>query len=377
MGMVCQCCFPCKSSNSSSHAWASAFVTHVCTRQDMDLLIKSAHDGWMGTKKLWASEVWSVVAKRKLEGSLFGPKYTLPPQPEPQPEVEEKPKESKNKMPSPFQERVNEPEAVPEISAAFPRATPVESNPVSMATKPPSEATEDEELKAAQESHMQRWTEMIESIGMLEQIDWLDDMGDTQENRDALIIIFMEGMNYCKMFMDGCLLPWRMENWPMCPRVWLGEFERCLKHMAKRNILPYWLKRPHDRNIREDASEGAEGFSDPGNYILDQLVHCWRLWHYCEGSRADMVIKQSIHEYGHRANQSSKGPVNLRGNIVEAMTKNLQTDGSKIDKGYHADYDPMWWTTAKPPQEKGSKGHWHSSASSSWSSGGWKGKSSW
>jgi len=149
MGMVCQCCFPCKSSNSSSHAWASAFVTHVCTRQDMDLLIKSAHDGWMGTKKLWASEVWSVVAKRKLEGSLFGPKYTLPPQPEPQPEVEEQPKESKNKMPSPFQERVNEPEAVPEISAAFPRATPVESNPVSMATKPPSEATEDEELKAS------------------------------------------------------------------------------------------------------------------------------------------------------------------------------------------------------------------------------------
>ena len=65
-------------------ALASACVTDVRTQQDMDNLIKSVHDGWMGTKKLWAGEVWSIVARRKLEGSLFGKKYTLPQQ-EPQP----------------------------------------------------------------------------------------------------------------------------------------------------------------------------------------------------------------------------------------------------------------------------------------------------
>ena len=163
----------------------------------------------------------------------------------------------------------------------------------------------------------------------------------------------------------------------MVPRVWLGEFERCLKHMAKRGMLPYWLKRPHDRNIREDASEGAEGFSDPGNYILDQLVHCWRLWHYYEASRSDMVIRQSVHEYGHKSNMSSKGPVNLRGNIVEAMTKNLQTEGGKVDASTNAEYDARWWISAKPHEwKKGGKGHWKSSWSSS-SSGGWKGKSWW
>ena len=58
----------------------------------------------------------------------------------------------------------------------------------------PSEETEDEETRAIQESIMQRWTEMIECIGMLEQVYWLDDMANTEQNRIALQTIFMEGM---------------------------------------------------------------------------------------------------------------------------------------------------------------------------------------
>ena len=58
----------------------------------------------------------------------------------------------------------------------------------------PSEETEGEETRAIQESNMQRWTEMIECIGMLEQVYWLDDMANTEQNRIALQTIFMEGM---------------------------------------------------------------------------------------------------------------------------------------------------------------------------------------
>ena len=79
---------------------------------------------------------------------------------------------------------------------------------------------------------------MIESIGMLEEVDWLDTIGANEQNREALNLVFREGMYYCNVFMDECLLPWKMEHWPMVPRVWLGEFERCLKHMAKRYMLP-------------------------------------------------------------------------------------------------------------------------------------------
>ena len=163
---------------------------------------------------------------------------------------------------------------------------------------------------------------------MLEQVDWLDQIPDTTDNVEALKVIFREGMKYCTRFMNGVLLPWNIAHWPLSPRLWLGEFERTLKQMAVRGLLPYWLQHPQDRNIRNDASESAEGFSDPGNFVLDMVVHALRLRQYCEASRAEAVMKQGIHEYGHRANKSAKGLVNLRGNIVEAMTKNLQQMGS-------------------------------------------------
>ena len=142
--------------------------------------------------------------------------------------------------------------------------------------------------------------------------------------------------------MDGVLLPWKFNDYPLCPRAWLAEFERTLRVMAKKGCLPYWLKRPADKNIRDDASASADGFTDPGNYDLDIFVHAMRLWQYCEGSRADLVMKQPISEYGTRSNKSAKGPVNLRGNIVEAMTKNLQQMGNQ--KASQWKYDPFkYW----------------------------------
>ena len=63
------------------------------------------------------------------------------------------------------------------------------------------------------------------------------------------------------------------------------------------------------------------GFPDPGNEVLDVLVHALRLWKYVTASKVELVIRQSTHEYGAGRNRSSIGPVNLRGNIVEAMTQ--------------------------------------------------------
>merc|ERR1712026_524359 len=115
------------------------------------------------------------------------------------------------------------------------------------------------------------------------------------------------------------------------------------KVMQQRNQLPYWLRKPHDKHIREAAALSADGFTDPGNLVLDTFAHALRLWQYCEPSRASLVVRQSPHDYGHRANRSSTGPVNLRGNIVEAMSRNLQHTGSKVPKGWTKEYDPYWW----------------------------------
>ena len=82
-------------------ALPSACVTDVRTQQDMDNQIKSVHDGWVGTKKHWASEVWSIVGARKLEGSLFNKTYTLPQrEPPSEPEAAGRDEQTKNKMPA-------------------------------------------------------------------------------------------------------------------------------------------------------------------------------------------------------------------------------------------------------------------------------------
>ena len=141
----------------------------------------------------------------------------------------------------------------------------------------------------------------------------------------------------------------------MNPRVWLAEMERVLKMMARRNRLPYWLLRPHERNIRDDAAESATGSTDPGNYVLDIVVHSLRLWQYCEASRTVLVMRQSIKDYGEKGNKSSAGPVNLRGNIVEAMQKNLQQVGSRVLRRQQ-DYDAVewWWKWEEQQWETGS-----------------------
>ena len=122
--------------------------------------------------------------------------------------------------------------------------------------------------------------------------------------------------------------------------------ERTLYAMEQRGELPYWLMHPNDRHIRDDAAAAADGFTDPGNMVLDTLVHALRLWQYCDASKASLVVRQSGHEYGHRANRSSAGPVNLRGNIVEAMSRNLQQTGSKMPRQRWKNSDPYWyyWT---------------------------------
>ena len=121
---------------------------------------------------------------------------------------------------------------------------------------------------------------MVEGVDMLGSIKWLSNLPASPEIRTAMNEIFKQGMKYCRDFMDGVLLPWQFDDFPLCPRLWLGEFERTLRAMDKKNCLPLWLKRPSDRNIRGDASEGADGFTDPGNYTLDVFVHAMRLWQY-------------------------------------------------------------------------------------------------
>ena len=73
-------------------------------------------------------------------------------------------------------------------------------------------------------------------------------------------------------------------------------------------------------------------------------------WEHVEASKAEMVRRQAIHAHGIRANMSAHGPVNLRGNIIEAITTNLQAAGSSNIRVWLR-YDPVFYWYEWPRQQ--------------------------
>ena len=348
--------------------------------KELENIIKDAHLSWYGKKKTWKDAVWKVLVERYLVESLRFRLYPVAP-PGEQKELEKppEPKPQQKSSSSSMQECVNEGEEEIDMSLAFPKSDPVEEAPVSASADSATPAAPKEPTKEELELAMIRWVEMVECVVMLESIDWLHELEDTEDNKTTLDIIFRHGMQYCTKFTDQCLQPWNLSDWPLNPRAWLCEMERTLKTLNRKNWLPYWLRYPQDRNIRDDASASADGSVDPGNYILDMIVHALRLWQYTESSRVPKVMKQSIAEYGEKSNKSAHGPVNLRGNIVEAMQRNLQQNGSKLFRS-QTEYDAFkywyeWDSSAEPKwqsTQRASRG-WGSGGQSSGGSSGWRG----
>ena len=356
--------------------WCCELMLWLTATKELDKIIGDTHTGYYGTKKSWIAFCWDVIEFRYSEKTLTIPKYSMP-YPSLPDEVEVEPSHvstagaASSSFGTGLQEIVGENEPGGKNTIDFPKETPVEE----AAQSTTEEAKDDETIpESTLEQDMERLVEMVSSVDMLNRIDWLDQVVDNDANWDQLDTIFREGLRYCRKFQEGVLLPWNVTDWPRNPRLWLGEMERCLQVMAFKKWLPYWLHKPHDRYIRNDASAAATGFSDPGNYVLDVMVHALRLWNYCDASKTHLVISQPIAEYGERANKSAKGPVNLRGNIIEAMSKNLQETGSRNNSIY-GDYDPVdywyWHGWYRKNEDEATASFWEDQASSSaWASSG-------
>ena len=305
------------------------------------------HEGTQATlgKNIWKAAVWEVLHERYLQNNLHTPIFAVPAAATNPLQSLDEPMGRPSASSSSLQESLNAPpDTHPNDvgTGAFPKSDDVEEAPMIVIDDDESQQGSDK-VQEDIETSMERWVEQVECVQMLENIDWLHTLPESPENSEELMKIFKFGMNYCTIFLDGCLQPWHLKDWPLNPRLWLAEMERTLKVMAKRWMLPYWLRRPHDKNIRDDASASADGSTDPGNYVLDVVVHSLRLWQYCESGRINRVMKQSIAEYGERCNKSATGPVNLRGNIVEAMQRDLQKAGTSTNRR-EKEYDAVaWW----------------------------------
>lgn len=142
-------------------------------------------------------------------------------------------------------------------------------------------------------------------------------------------------------------------NW----RLLLAETTWSFDALQKAGGVPRNLFHPRDKHIRSSA-QAAEGFSDPGNPLLDIVVHLLRLWKYCSSQQYEQVLAVPGVPYGENGNKSSKGPCNLRGNIVEALTLDLQERACRVDKrpwrgrGESTSVIPPW------RRQRWSSSHW-------------------
>jgi len=201
----------------------------------------------------------------------------------------------------------------------------------SSAPAPPSPA-DPTAADSAYAAHAKRWAEEARYRALMDQMDWDTFVPNTDRNRDAGQQIKQLADEYMQSFDARTLHPSNAGRWPRQLRVWTAECIWCFDEMQKRRSLPMNLSSPDNYLIRPDAAAAAEGFSDPGNLRLDDVVHVLRLWRYCDPMRVAAVLRVAPGEYGTGRNKSGIGPVNLRGNIVEAVTRALQRMGSHPER---------------------------------------------
>ncbi len=89
-------------------------------------------------------------------------------------------------------------------------------------------------------------------------------------------------------------------------------------------MLPRWLVLPKGRALREAAHVGDDAIIDSGNMVWEALFFASGLSRFAEASlTAAVVVAIPNAPYGTRTNRSAKGPVNLRGNIIEGLHGHL------------------------------------------------------
>ena len=157
---------------------------------------------------------------------------------------------------------------------------------------------------------------------MLDKIKW--GAYCPRDRRDDLVKIFKLGMKYVDTFDNSVIQPWNVDDLPTHMRPWLAELDFTFQLVMAKGWLPEQIRAPHDKFIRKTAT-GAQGDWDPGNYVFDIMVNLMRLWRAVDENHWESVVKVPAKEYGESGNKSSEGVVNLRGNMIETLLRNVQS----------------------------------------------------
>ena len=84
------------------------------------------------------------------------------------------------------------------------------------------------------------------------------------------------------------------------------------------------------------ADLAPEFYHDPGNVNLDLTFYLMCLWEFMTPNALQDILKLNWRDYGSKGNKSSHGPMNFRGNVLEALMGHCHERSINVSGGYHA-----------------------------------------
>ena len=200
---------------------------------------------------------------------------------------------------------------------------------------------EDDLLKAEREHNLKKVAEALSATDLLNKMSWLHNCPNTMWHWNSFVAI----MDFCRehilhpalqsvqSFMQKREFPSSMRAWSIMPWAALKELER-------RGQVPRFLAAPTDAKIRLHANLAPEFYDDPGNVNLDLTFYVLCLWDFICPYALHDILKLSWKDYGTRGEKSSAGPMNFRGNVLEALIGYCHDRSINVPGGYHAGRQP-------------------------------------
>lgn len=177
---------------------------------------------------------------------------------------------------------------------------------------------------AVVEEAMTRIDEESRCREIVTRLSWVDYVPNRPKLQQEWWELEMLADQYINTFLEELTRNYEMSQFPRNMRLWIAETIWCFDALAEKGWTPHNLHMPHDRFIRDAANQVDEHIGDPGNLCFEVAIHVLRLWRYIGETRVQKVMRIAPQAYGTRGNKSSKGPVNLRGNIIESLISDLQ-----------------------------------------------------
>jgi hypothetical protein len=269
-------------------------------------VVDDTHQGGFGKKNAWRELLWAEMVRRRNENELS---VILFPEPPPT-ETVMKPR----LLSQMWLDTAHEGEEEDPAPTA---------GPSSSSTAPIPTAQVDPGFQAVEEA-MVRIDEESRRRQIICALNWVDYVPEKPKLWEEWTTMDWLAGEYINTFLEELTRDYDTAEFPRNMRLWIAETVWCFDALAEKGWTPRNLRMPHDRYIRQSASSVDEHIGDPGNLCFDVVLHVLRLWRYVGETRVEQTMRIAPQEYGARGNKSSKGPVNLRGNIIESLISDLQ-----------------------------------------------------